>query len=69
MKYCDECKWFKRATFKQSGRCLHPNVAHHSLEQYISVAFAPYAMEERRYGLPNDGKGCGPEGKNWEAKT
>lgn len=64
IKYCEDCKHFKRKLFSDEGSCRSPNVKISEYEGKYCVRrrVAPFASIERSYG------NCGIEGINWEAK-
>jgi hypothetical protein len=71
MKYCEECKWFKKekGLFETNrdkllhGSCSHEIIARTEVDSMVARIFAPRASYQRYSDKP-----CGPEGKLWEEK-
>jgi hypothetical protein len=62
MKYCEDCKHFKKGLWNGDLRCYSPKAKFSDGDHCVSRRNAPYASIERQYGY------CGFDGKNWEAK-
>jgi hypothetical protein len=67
MKYCIDCKWFKRSWLDLSdSKCLHPDATVCVLNKFLSRRMAKTEQEtariQRGYGK------CGADGRNWDPK-
>ena len=64
MKYCDECKHFRKSFLrpKDLGRCIHEGAKIED-QALISRSYAPFAEHERRWG------NCGTDAKLHEPLT
>lgn len=67
MKYCYDCKYFKRDLFFPStSKCMHSDAAQCVPEKFLSPRYKKtkqeWAIHERKYGK------CGVAGRNFEAK-